>query len=290
MLFMVASSVIISFGGLLIRSMESALPWQINFHRSIALFGVISIFILLRYRGRSISIVSEIGALGLLGGVLLGCAGMAFLQALTHTTIANTMFIVGSVPFFAALLARVLLKEKLTKSTLLTMVVAAAGLVVMVFEGVAIGLGIGNGFALLTAFLFASYAVILRGKRQKEMMPTLLMSALVIIIVAVIVQAGDLTISLHDLILSYLWGGILAGMAHTLLIYASRHLAAAEMTLFMLLESALSPLWVWLVINEQPSMWTIIGGALIILAVAVRALLELSGRPTQSIKLFGRTF
>ena len=284
MLMMVLSSVVISFGGLIIRSMEAALPWQINFHRSVALFGMVSVFLLLRYRGRAISAVGNIGALGCLAGVLLGLAGMAFLQALTETTVANTLFILGAIPFFAAFLARVLLKEKLTRATLLTMLAAAAGLSVMVFEGITMGLAAGNAFALATALLFALYTVILRSKRQKEMLPTLLISAVFIIIVSAIVQAGDLTISPHDLLLSFIWGGLLSGVAHWLFIYASRHLAAAEVTLFMMLEFTLGPLWVWLVINERPSLWTIIGGAMILLAVAVRAVMELmgggaSGRP-----------
>ena len=259
------------------RSMEAADPWQINFYRSVALFGVISVLVLLRYRGKFIAPIENIGALGCLAGVLLGIAGMAFLQALTYTTVANTLFILGAIPFFAALFARILLKEKLTRATLLTMLAAAAGLTVMVLEGIAIGSGAGNGFALLTAVMFALYAVIVRSKRQQDMLPTLLISALFIIIVSLIMQADDLLVSAHDLLLSFVWGGLLSGVANWLFIYASRHLAAAEVTLFMLLEFALGPVWVWLVVNEQPSRWTIIGGMLIILAVAVRAVVELVG-------------
>ena len=275
MLLMVLSSVIISFGGLIIRSMEAALPWQINFYRSIALLGVVSVYILLRFRRESVSVIGNIGVPGCVAGVLLGVAGMTFLQALTHTTVANTLFILGAIPFFAALLARIALKEKLNAATLLTMLVAAAGLAVMVLEGITLGAGAGNGFALLTALLFALYAVILRSNRHREMLPALLISAGVIIVVSALVQADDLSISTHDILLSFLWGGALAGVAHWLFIYASRHLAAAEITLFMLLEFALGPVWVWLVVNEQPSLWTVIGGILIISAVAIRAAIEL---------------
>ena len=278
MALMVVSSVVISFGGLIMRSMEAALPWQINFYRSVALFGFVSVLILLRFRRESFSVIGNIGALGCLAGVFLGCAGMAFMQALARTTVANALFILGAIPFFAALFARILLKEKLTRATLVTMLVAATGLAVMVFEGIAIGLGAGNGFALLTAILFALYAVILRSRRQREMLPTLLISAMIIIVVSALVQVDDLVVSSHDLILSLIWGGLLSGVANWLFIYASRHLAAAEVTLFMLLEFALGPLWVWLVIDERPSAWTVVGGLLIILAVAVRAVMELINR------------
>lgn len=282
MVMMVVSSVLISFGGLIIRSMEAADPWQINFYRSVAMFGVVSVLILLRYRGESISTVKNIGAVGCLGGVFLGTAGMSFLQALSYTTVANTLFILGAIPFFAALFARVLLKEKLNKATLLTMCIAAVGLTVMVLEGVTIGSGVGNGFALLTAVMFALFAVIVRSKRQRDMLPTLLVSSIFIIIVSLIVQADDLLVSRRDLLLSFTYGGLLAGVGNWLFIYASRHLAAAEVTLFMLLEFALGPVWVWLVINEQPSTWTIVGGLLIILAVVVRAVVELISGSTPS--------
>jgi len=56
---------------------------------------------------------------------------------------------------------------------------------------------------------------------------------------------------------------------------ASRHIAAAEVTLFMLLEFALGPIWVWLFVNEVPSQWTLLGGALVIAAIVARSLLEL---------------
>jgi len=93
--------------------------------------------------------------------------------------------------------------------------------------------------------------------------------------VSALMQGGDLRVSMRDLALSYLWGGAVAGSAHYLYIVASRHLLAAEITLFMLLEFALAPLWVWWVVGERPSPWTIAGGALIMAAVAARAGVEL---------------
>lgn len=282
MVLMVVSSVVISFGGLIMRSIEAANPWQINFYRAIALLGVVSGMLLLQHRGKFISTIENIGALGCLAGILLGIAGIAFLQALTYTTVANTLFILGAIPFLTALFARILLKEKLTRATLLTMLVAATGLTAMVIEGITIGSGAGNGFALLTAVMFALFAVIVRSKRQQDMLPTLLISSLFIIIVSLIMQADDLSISVRDLLLSFIWGGLLSGVANWGFIYASRHLAAAEVTLFMLLEFALGPVWVWLVVNEQPSRWTVIGGLLIILAVAVRAVIELILGPASS--------
>jgi drug/metabolite transporter (DMT)-like permease len=112
------------------------------------------------------------------------------------------------------------------------------------------------------------------------MLPTLLVSTLLIMMVAGITRDDLLDISQSDLFLCLLWGGVLSGFTSVCFIVASRHLAAAELTLFMLLEFALGPIWVWLFLNEVPSRWTLLGGALVIVAVVARALLELRSKTT----------
>jgi drug/metabolite transporter (DMT)-like permease len=132
--------------------------------------------------------------------------------------------------------------------------------------------------ALVTAFGFAGFAVIVRHNRRIDMLPTMLVSAALIALVALAVRFDDLGITLKVLLLCLLWGGVLSGFANWMFIIASRHLVAAEVTLFMLLEFALGPVWVWLFVGEQPTEWTIIGGILVIGAVALRAGIELKGR------------
>jgi len=278
MAMMVLSSVVISFGGLIMRNLETAAPWQINFYRAVGLMGAISMILLLRYRSRLFTTIKNIGRIGIIGGALLASAGIMHIQAMTYTSIANAMFVLGAIPFFAALFARLFLGEKLRPVTLWTMCIAATGLSVMVFEGFRTGAVYGNLMAMLTAITFASYAVILRKKRQQEMLPTLLVSSVIIITIAAVATGGDLQASAHDMLLCFAWGAALSGVANYLFIYASRHLAAAETTLFMLLEFALAPLWVWWFISETPGNWTILGGMLIITAVALRALIELIQR------------
>ncbi len=287
MVLMVASSITISFGGVAMRSLEAADPWQINFYRSVGLLGAASTLLVIRYRRDIISIVRNIGRIGIVGGILLASAGITHIQAMSNTTIANAMFVLGAIPFFTALFARIMLGEKLRWATLWTMLVAACGLVVMVFEGFRLGAAYGNFMALMTATTFAVYAVIIRKKRQQEMLPTLLVSSLVIILVSLFATGADLVISQHDIMICFLWGAVLSGLANWMFIYASRHLAAAETTLFMLLEFALAPIWVWIVVNEVPGRWTIVGGSLIILAVALKAILELIDQPRQQPTISG---
>ena len=284
MLLMVIGSIAISFGGLVQRNIEVANPWQINVYRSLGMLLAIALIIAIQNKGRIIHTLLGVGRFGLLAGILLTVAGICFIQALTHTTVANALFVLGAIPFFAALLARIFLGEKLRNATLVTMLFAGCGLVLMVLNGISVGSGFGNLMALVTALSFASYAVVVRYRRKIEMLPVLLISSLLIIVVSLTVSGGDMDIPLNDILLSLFWGGCLSGFVNWTFIIASRHLAAAEVTLIMLLEFALGPIWVWLFVNEVPTRWTLIGGAVVITAVAVRAILELmlKSRPEQT--------
>ncbi|MCP4389468.1 MAG: DMT family transporter [Gammaproteobacteria bacterium] len=279
MLLMVIGSIAISFGGLVQRNISVADPWQINVYRALGMLIAIALIIAIQNRGKVIRTILSVGRFGILAGALLSVAGICFIQALTHTTIANALFVLGAIPFFAALLAWLFLGERLHRSTLVTMLFAGCGLALMVFNGISSGSGFGNAMALLTAVGFASYAVVVRYKRRIEMLPALLISSLLIILISLAVTGDKLAIPLNDILLSLFWGGCLSGFVNWMFIIASRHLATAEVTLIMLLEFALGPVWVWLFIGEVPSSWTLIGGAIIITAVAVRAILELINKP-----------
>lgn len=275
MALMVVSSVSISFGGLILRNIEDADVWQINFYRSLALVVTVSLIMLVRYRGQTVQKVVQIGKPGLVAGALLASAGITFLQAITNTTVANTLFTLSAIPFITAFLAWLILRESLERSTLVTMLAAAVGVAVMMAEGIGTGSFYGNAMALLTALFFSSYAIIVRQNRSIDMLPALMVSGLLIVVVAGALRWDDLSISTHDFWLCVLLGGGLSGFANALFIAASRHLVAAELTLFMLLEFALGPIWVWMFINEVPTEWTIAGGAIVILAVILRSLFQL---------------
>jgi len=275
---MIVGSVAISFGGLIVRNIGNADPWQIIFYRAIALVGAIGLILVFRYGRRTAVRILGIGRFGLLGGVMLAVAQVAFLQSIVHTTVANTLFIISAIPFFTAGLAWFFLREGLRRETLIAMVFAAAGVFVMVAEGFGAGSVLGNVMALTTALSYSGFAVIVRRHRDIDMLPTILVSGVAISVTALLVQRADLTVSWHDALLCLVWGGVLSGLANGLFIVAARHLVAAEVTLFMLLEFSLGPVWVWIFVAEVPSAWTILGGALVMSAVAARAVHELRFR------------
>ncbi|MBT4358101.1 MAG: DMT family transporter [Proteobacteria bacterium] len=276
-LLMIASSVVISFSGLVVRLLEAG-PLVMNFYRALFLMGAILVLLFLRYRGAAIVRVIGVGWPGLMAGAMLAGAGITFLQSMTHTTVANTLFVLGGIPFVTSGLAWIFLKEKPGRPTLVTMIIAFFGIVIMIGEGFTIGSVYGNLMALMTTFFFSIYAVIVRFNRQVDMLPAILISTVLIMAMTGLTQRGELPISKNDLWLCLLWGGVMSGFTSASFIVASRHIVAAELTIFMLLEFALGPVWVWLFVNEIPSKWTLAGGALVIVAVLGRSILELRAR------------
>ena len=276
-LLMIASSVVISFSGLIVRILEVG-PLVMNFYRGMFLMCAVMVLLVVRYRGATIFRVISVGWSGIIAGIMLAAAAITFLQSLTHTTVANTLFVLAAIPFVTAGLAWIFLKERPNSATLITMVIAFAGIVIMISEGFTIGAAYGNVMALLTTLSFSIYAVLVRRNRQVDMLPAILISTLIIMVVVALMRQGELEISRQDLWLCLLWGGVMSGFTSACFIVASRHIVAAELTIFMLLEFALGPVWVWLFVNESPSRWTLVGGALVICAVLGRSFAEFRSR------------
>ena len=266
---MVFGSSIISFSGLIIRGMDTAGPLQISLYRGLALSLTIAVVLFLRYRGHTLRKITTVGWSGVLAGIFLALAGICFIQAITSTTVAATLFILASIPFISALLARIFLNERVSQRTLFTMLIASFGVSLMMLSGFHSNSFYGTSMALITAFSFSGYAILLRKNKNIQMLPSVLISGLVISLFCLSILGQDIAISWLDLFRCILLGSIISLIPNSLFIYASRYLIAAELTLFMLLEFSLGPFWVWLFINEVPAYWTLIGGTSVITAVII---------------------
>lgn len=273
------SSLGFSFGGLIMRSFENADPWQINFYRSLFLVGVLGAILVRQYGRQSFAVFRPIGKMGIVAGICIGVAPIAYVISLRHTTVANTLFVISAVPFFTAALAWLFLGERVRRGTWVAMIIALVGIGVMVAGGVTAGTVFGNAMALCTALTFSCFAVIVRAHRRLDMLPTLIIGGIVTLLICFGVTYRALWLSMHDILLCLLWGGLIAGLiGNWLFALAARHLPAVEVTLLMLTEFVLGPIWVWLFINEVPDGYTILGGMLVMAAVAGRALADMRSR------------
>ena len=272
LLLVIASAVANSGSGLIVRSMDSVGEWQIIFYRSCFLaIALVTVFVA-QSRGRVRASLRELRPWALLGSVAIAAVNICFIFSLTHTTVANTMFVLSAAPLFTALLGWIVLGEVVQRSMWIAMGVALFGMGVMLWDGLGAGTLFGNALAVMAAFSFATFVVVLRKGRGVNMLPVAILGTVVGGIFAAFMSGWRLSISWHDIALLALWGMLISGTVHAVFTWASRHVPGAELTLLILIEFILAPLWVWLVIDEQPSIATLIGGALVMASVASRAI------------------
>ena len=269
------SSIAISFGGLIMRNIEVANAWQIIFYRSLFFSISISLILIFQYRFIFFKNIKKIGYPGLLGAIFYTIANIMFVHAFANTTVANALFTLSSIPFLTALLAYYVLNENLSMRTVIIMLTAFLGIVIMIGEGLALGQVYGNLMALGTALSFSCFAITLRKFRNVDMLPTLLVAGLFILFITFIISYDALKLPIRDLFLCFLWGGILSGFVNYIFIYATRYLYASSVTFFMLFEFALGPFWVFIFLNETVSIYTLYGGMLVMICVLVYSLFEI---------------
>lgn len=260
------------------RSIEQAGPWQIIAIRSGALTVTLVGVFLVQQRHGVLSALRRLGPWSLLGAVMIGTANSAFVWSMSYTTIANTMFILSAVPFLTALLGWIILKERVSPRLWAAMLAALGGIGIMFAGGQGTGTLLGNALALLAALSYSGFVVILRHGRTRNMLPMVILGAILSFGYSATMADFDLEMPVMDFAISYAWGGILSSMVHVFFVFGSRYVQGAELTLAVLLEFILAPVWVWLAFAERPSVFTLVGGALVLSAVGSRGILALRKR------------
>ena len=282
-LLLIVGSLGISFGGLIMRYINSADPWQIAFYRGLAFLFSIFLFLYYKYRFEIFKTIKNTGFPGIAGGFLLMLANLLFIQSLANTSIANALFTLSSIPFLTVILAFIFLKEKISLRTIIIMFFAFVGIFIMIKDGLGTGGFYGNIFALVCAFSFSTFVIILRKSRNIDMMPVNLISCVLVLIVSFVISRGDMNVPIQDILLCFFWGGVLLACVHSALIFSTRFLVASEVTFFMLLESSLGPFWVWIFLNETISQKTFYGGIIVMISVVVYSLFEINNTKIKSI-------
>ena len=274
-----------SLSGLVYRWIEVATAWQVLFYRSLSLFCFIALWLVVRYRGRLVGVFQSAGRLSVLGGLCLSISFSGYILALDQTSVANALFILAAAPFFAALLGRVLLSEHISWTTSLAMGMAALGLAVMAGNELAIGRGLGELFALAAALGLAGLTITLRMRRTTDMLPAILFASLFATLFALTGMLWDgnsLILIPKDFSLSVSLGVFQVGLGFMLYTAGSRHLPAVELTLLSLTEVIVGPILAWLGADEVPSVTTLAGGALILLAIVTLAVLGQRHHPAKA--------
>ena len=272
---MVLSATLVSTSGLIFRSFDDIGVFEVVFFRSVALVLMMCGVISWAYGWQSLTVIRKIGFWGVLGAAFFAGAQTSYVLAFSYTSVANITFTIATAPFLTAILARFLLGEKISKQTIFAMLVAAVGIGILFYSNVNFDSFVGTLLAFLTACCFSCFAVILRKRKDIEMLPVLLVTGLLTIPVGIFLGSWEGAISLRDISLCLIWGAILQGFGQSLLITASKVLKAAEVPLIMLLEFTLGPFWVWLFLNEIVTFGTLIGGSFILISILGLTIYEL---------------
>ena len=264
---MIVSATIVSTAGLIFRSLESIDAFGVVFFRGLALSFVMLIVLNAFYRQRVFLTIWSVGRQGVLGALFFTGAQTFYVFAFSNTTVANTTFTIALAPFITALLAFIVIRERIERTTLLAMAIACLGVVAIIVTDVSSEGLLGVFFALMTAFCFSCFAVTLRRNKHVEMLPVLLLTGIFSMIVGLVFGQWDVIPQIYDIALCFIWGGVLQGFGQSLLVLSTRVLKAAEIPLIMLLEFSLGPIWVWMFFEEIISLGTLFGGGLIFLSV-----------------------
>ncbi|MFO0995424.1 MAG: DMT family transporter [Alphaproteobacteria bacterium] len=270
--FIASAGVLASLSGVFFRQVEHASDWQIIFWRSGTMALCLLALVAVLNRGRVVAAFRAAGLPGLVAGLLLGASNVTYSLSIIHTTVANTLFIQGVSPFLAALLAWLVLKERVTRATLVAMVVALMGVGVMVGEGLGAGHLYGNAMALLSAAVNAAFVVALRFGRGADMLPSVAIAGFTGALAAFLVQGGDVAVSPHDALMGIIMGAVPMSMSLRLLTLGARYVPAAPATLIQLSETVCGPVWVLLAYGEKPALLTLLGGVFVLSAIAGLAL------------------
>jgi len=269
-----------SISGLLVRSIESTGSWQLVVYRSASMVVSLLVIIALRHRGRVVAAFRAVGWLGVLGGVCFAVSSICYLFSVLNTTVANTAFLYATTPFFAAILAWLVMRERVRPTTWLALAVAITGTGLMVLEGVEAGHWLGNLFGLLSAVGFGAQMVVVRFGRHLDMMPSMCLGG-VLATVAGLVMAADVAIAPHDLGICFLMGSVQLAVPLALFTLGSRFVPVVQLSLLALLDPVFNPLWAWLGVGEVPGSLTLLGGAVVLLAVGADALW--AARPLRTV-------
>ncbi|UWQ89884.1 DMT family transporter [Aliisedimentitalea scapharcae] len=274
-LFVFAAGVLWSTVGLGIRLIDDAVVWQILLYRSISLSVFLYIVIRLRSGESAFVQLRRAGFPSVIAGLSLVAAYSGGIYAIQVTSVANAMLLFATAPFLAAVLGWMVLREPVRLATWGAITVALIGIAIMVGDqsgAVAIK---GSLAALGSALGFAVFTVALRWGKSGEMLPSVFLSGIfaIAITLAICVALGlPVALSIRDGSIAMGMGVFQVGAGLILYTLGSRSLPAAELTLLSLAEVLLGPLWVWLFLGEIATVNTLIGGAILLLAIVGNAI------------------
>ena len=261
----------LSWGGLIVRSFESSNAWDILLLRSIFYFIGVSTFLVLIYKKNLFKTIKKAGLIGLLGGFVMSFGFIAFVFAMMSTSVANVVFTISTQTMFLALFGFFYLKEKISLIGLLSIILAMAGISIMINDSISSGTLFGNLLALTIPISFSIYVMILRKNSNLDLIPAIWYASIFSILYS-LVMVDSFSFTNNDIFMGFLLGVPQLTFGFVCITIGSRTTRSVTIGLLMLTETIFAPLWVWLFLNEVPPLSVFIGGTVIIFAIIIKSL------------------
>ena len=271
---LVASGFFLSTSGIALRIIEQADGWQILFYLSVALSVTILLILVFQKGSRVFDEFRGLEWNDYLLALFLGSGFVAYVFALLYNTVANALFIFSCAPFVAGFLGWILLGERVATRTWFAIGGAMAGLTVMVGSELAVSRYLGTLIALWIPIAYAASIIVIRSSKRENMLAALCLAGLVSGVLSAIFVT-DYALTLQDLIISLYLGVFQVGVGFTLVVLGTRYIPAAQVGLLAMVEPVLAPIWVWMGVGEVPGLATIVGGAIIFLAITIDGILNI---------------
>ncbi len=265
---------ILSPDALLVRLIQADL-WTLLFWRCLLTGMMMSLFLATRYRQRFLHSFYAIGKTGLLSAVTIIIGSLLFVSSLKHTAAANALIILAATPIISSLLSWVFLREKIPQRTWLSIFTCFGGILLIFSGSLQKGLLLGDLMALGATAMWGSNLVIIRSGKAVNMIPANVLGNLCVVPIVYFLGAQPLLVAPVDVGLLLLLGGVILPVSFAMITLSPRYLQAPEVSLILLIETILGPIWVWLVLGEVPHSRTLIAGLLILGTLLTHTLFSL---------------
>ena len=248
--------------------------WSLLFYRGAIPFITVLLSLLIIYKSNFFKIFLSTGYPGVAYSITFALTNITFIISIQNTNVANTLVMVALAPMLSAILGLIFLKENPERKTWIAIIITTFAAIYIFYDSIQIGNFLGDIFGLITALGLAVGAVIVRSAKNRNLVPSAVVGKLFVAIIALFfVESFEL--SNKDLIIVPAMCILCVAIPFVLVTIAPRFITAAEVNLFFLLETILGPIWVWMVIKEQPTLETIQGGLIIILTIAIHSVLAI---------------
>ena len=248
--------------------------WGLVFYRGIIPFFTVLLGTLIIYKLSFFKILLSSGYHGIFYVITFSVTNITFVVSIQNTNVANTLVMIATAPMLSAILGAIFLKEPPDKKTWISIIITFLAIIYIFYDSLKLGNFYGDILGFITAIGLAVGAVIIRSAKNKNLVPAAVVGKLFVATFALLFIESFALVGTDQLIVP-LMCILCVAIPFVLVTIAPRFIPAAEVNLFFLLETIIGPIWVWLIIKEQPSLETLQGGLIIVFTIAIHSYLKL---------------